>query len=346
MTTTAVKSSLAVVVCGLVAISGANSAADFEGPDPQAELLKSKGVDKVKGTYRLASEADVYGRYEETLAAMDAAAEAIERAGAVAATNQSIINFHQRIAFDRAFVGEMKLAKRDGKTLEEQTAFRAGKADIKAAQRERAMQGQAKTKAQPKAEARLAKLAEEACQAAESKRSALAERVREVVREYETLAADPDVRTALGDAKLTPSDGFLKLAAVLKIAKPRKANALTESPGRRPREIDEAIAQLKSARDALKTVPFRKGADQFEERDKRRNDTIKLIENAIGKLDQGEDASKLLDEAVAMNKGYGVMNRNPRARDALDEAGSHLQKAVDLLHGLTARADGKADSDK
>ena len=153
----ALKLSLLTIVCLFII-------ADFVAAqtDP-AQLLKSNGLKKIKGRYLLTAEDDVLQLYRQTLAATEEANQAISNAGDMALRNQSIIDFQQRIAFDEALRNQMRVEMRDGTSLEEQTTRRAARRDLNIAKQQRALLGQAKTRATPKEAKRMADQALRAC---------------------------------------------------------------------------------------------------------------------------------------------------------------------------------------
>ena len=219
--------------------------------DP-SQLLESHGLKKIKGRYLLAAEDEVSKRYQQTLAAMVEADQAIANAGDAVARNQSIIDFQQRIAFDQALRNQMRVERKDGTTLEEQSTARAARRDRQIGKKERAQMGLAKARVKPKEAKKLAEQAEAACRHARESRLELVKLVGETDAKYKMLAADSQVRKAIGDARLGPSDGFKKLAASLGIPKkgakqptsksseaketPKEAGA----PRKKPRNCDAA----------------------------------------------------------------------------------------------------------
>jgi hypothetical protein len=298
------------------------------------QRLKDKGVVKVKGKYRLAAEQEAFQGYRQALAAMEEAGQAVALAGDAAARNQSILEFQQRIAFDSGLRDQMRVEMRDGRSLAEQTTRRAAARDLAIARQQRALAGQAKAQVRPREAKRLADQAAEACRKAKESRQALAEKVRDVADRYQALAADPDVRAALGDARLVPSDGFKKLADGLGIrTKRREGTPGKVSPsGEVSKRIDDAVAQLGQARDLLRGIEFRKDGPQYEARAKRRDDTVKAIEGAVERLKRGEADPKVLDTALKLNNGY-TGRLIPKVRGGIDEAGKRLEKAAELLRG-------------
>jgi hypothetical protein len=301
--------------------------------DP-AQLLKSNGLKKIKGRYILAAEDDVLQLYRQTLAATAEANQAIANAGDAAARNQSIIDFQQRIAFDEALRDQMWVEMRDGTSLEEQTTRRAARRDLNIAKQQRALLGQAKARATPKEAKRLADQAQEACKNAEQNQRELRNLISETDGKYKTLAADSIIRKALGESKLGPSDWFKKLAASFGITKKgtKQSGNISSLAKETPKHLTEAVEELKQAADRLRNVKFQKNAKVFEERNRRREDTIKAIEDAIAKLRQGDFDPRLLDKATALNDGY-TGSMIPKARDGVKEARERLKKAAGLLRG-------------
>jgi len=331
-----IKLALVAIGCGLIVVLGAGSWSASAEPATPAELLESQGITKVKGQYMLADELDAFQIYRETLAAYEAAEQAIRNLSVVAARNQSIKDFQQRIAFDKALANDMRVSMRDGKSPEEEALRRGAQHDRNAAKGERALRGLAKAKPQPKTQKKLATRAEELCRDAEESRAELSRKVREVVELYRSLGTDSEIRTALGDAKFRPSEKFRKLATQLDIATamPRKGGAGTPpSPGVAPRRQTEALEELRAAGDRLRGIRFREKAKGSDERDKRRDQTVKAIEGAIEKLKRGEIDTKLVDEASRLNGQYGGGRMTARNREGIKDVGDRLKKAAELMRG-------------
>jgi hypothetical protein len=301
-------------------------------------VLKSNGLRRIKGKYQLAAEDDAFRSYQQMLAAMAEADQAINLAGDSAARNQAILDFQQRIAFDAGLRDQMLVEMRDGTSAEEQATRRAARRDLNLAKQQRALMGQAGAKPKPKEARMLAAQAEQACRRAEESQSALVAQVREIDERYKSLAADSVIRKALGNAKLVaPSERFGKLTAYLGLNKKGKKSASKSSSDTRPetpKHLMEATEELKLAAEKLRTLPFDTSAKAYAERDRRRNDTIKSIKAAVEKLGRGEFEPNPVDEAVDLIGGFSNRARlSAKVREGINEAEGHLRKAAGLVRG-------------
>jgi hypothetical protein len=320
---------LLILICGLAVPEFATAQNDT------SSLLKRNGIRRIKGKYQLAAEDDAFRSYRQMLTATEDANQAISLAGDNAARNQSILDFQQRIAFDAGLRDQMRVEMRDGTTAEEQTTRRAARRDLNIAKQQRALMGQAGAKPKPKEARMLAARAEEACRVANESRSALVAQVREIDERYKTLAAYPEIRKALGNTKLGPSEQFGKLIAYLGLNRSGKKSASKSSSETRPetsKHVMEATEELKLAANTLRTLPFVTTAKGYTERDKRRNDTIKSIKTAIEKLGRGEVEPNPVDEAVDLMGGFPNRARlSAKVREGIDAAEGHLKKAAGLV---------------
>lgn len=304
--------------------------------DEGADVLAGKGLKLVKKKYILLdAEGGVARAYQTSLAKIAEANQAIAEAGDLAAKNDAIAGYWQRIAYHRAFGDEMQMAMRDGATPEEQQGFRGARLEARSARKERAQQGLARANARPREEKRLIAAAEDACKAAESARTTLVDKVSEVAARYRELYSDQELVAAAGAAKIGPSDGFARLAKSLGVAiEPPKAGESNakRSPGEMPADTAAALRELTLAAEALRKAEFKKEGPLHESRDRRRNETVDLIETAIAKLKRGESAAKSIEEASASNNGYSNPKRmTPQVRASIDEAGERLTKALRLI---------------
>jgi hypothetical protein len=325
------KRSIAIILL-LISIPAGPSTFQVAGQESEPprtdanQLLKSLGIRKVKATYTLIAEDEAFQLYRQTLAAMDEAGQAIAMAGDAAARNQSIIDFQQRIAFDAGLRDQMRVEMRDGTSPEEQATRRAAARDLAIAKQQRALLGQADARPNPKQAATLANKAAEACRKAQKTKQTLVDQVYDVAETYRTLGADSQLRKAMGNRRLAPSDRFNKLAAGLGFAKGRVKTPSAEELARRRIEAAEELTQ---AADRLRRVRF--GGD-IEERNRRRTATIEAIEEAIGKLNAGEMKRRMVDKAAELNEGY-TGGFSPSVRDVLDDTGKRLERAKAILRG-------------
>jgi hypothetical protein len=160
----------------------------------------------------------------------------------------------------------------------------------------------------------------------------LVELVRDTDDKHKTLAADSVIKKAVGEWRLGPSDWFKNLAANIGItkkgAKDRSATASGEAGP--PQRVRDAAEELKLALAQLRTVKLQKNSTVFEERSRRRDDTIMAIEDALAKRKLGACRPVLLDKATELNDGY-TGSMAPMVRDAVKEAAARLIKAAALL---------------
>ena len=332
---------LRLTVLTVVCFGGVRESAMAQADPPQ--LLKSHGLKRIKGRYVLTAEANVFQRYQQTLGAMEEANQAIAAAGDAAARNQSIIDFQQRIAFDQGLRNQMRVEMRDGTSLEEQSTRRGARRDVNMAKQQRASMGLAKARVKPKEAKKLADQAEEACRIAAQSKRELVNLISETDAKYKILAVDSQIRKALGESRLGPSDWFKKLAAAVGIPKKGAKPAVGEStPAKESaKHLTEAANELKLAADHLRNVKFQKRSKVFEERNRRREETIKAIEDAIARLTQGDSSQVLLDKAAALNDGYAGQMA-PTAREGIKDAGEQDQEGLGTApRFMTACRDGR-----
>jgi hypothetical protein len=322
---------LAVTVSLLMVVVGSQMSPVARADDP-TQVLKRNGLKRDKGKYILAAEEDVWRSRNQALTDLDAADAAVAEAEAAAARNQAIIAYRNRIALDSGIAAEMRVMRRDGTTAEEQAVSRGARRDRAVAKQDRARQGLAGKRENPREAKRLEGIAVEACRKSKESWDSFVEQVRQVDGQYLKLANDPEVREALGKSRFAPSDGFRKLALSLGVRKNGANRGPATSLGEPPKQVTRAIAELESAIRVLRDVRFRRNANGFADRDKRRNETITAIEAAIAKLKQGETDPEILVKATELHDGYSGPS-SPAVRDQLDEAGKHLNKAAELLRG-------------
>lgn len=295
----------------------------------QAEFLKKKGLRRARDRYILAAEDEVWQLYDTASRDRTEALQADEEAGQAGARNQDIINYRNRIAFDAALRDQMRVEMRDGTSAEEQATRRSARRDLNLQKQQRAMQGLAGKRENPKEAKRLTDAAVAAYRKAEGSQAELVEKVREVDAQYGRLAGDPKVRGALGNSRLLPSEKFKNLALNLGIAK-KNQRGKTAPPVSPPKDAAEAVAELEESIAVLKAVNFRRNMKGFAARDQRRSDTIAAIEGAIERLNRGEVDPKVLDEAITLHGGY-TGSSAPDVSDGLAEVRIHLRKAAELL---------------
>ena len=173
----------------------------------------------------------------------------------------------------------------------------------------------------------LATKAAEACKRAKKIKQTLIDQVYDVDASYRTLGDDSQLRQAMGNRRLTPSDQFKKLAAGLGVTKGRGRKPPTAEELQRRRT--EAVGELEQAIERLRSVRF---GGSVQERNRRRQETIDAIEEAIEKLKTGEQSRRMLDKAVELHDGY-TGGYAPSVKEGLDETRGRLERAQAILRG-------------
>ena len=169
-----------LIVITLVAVTQSAIGQEESQTAKIEQLLKIHGIKKNGRSYVLIGEDEAFRLYRQTLSAMDEANLAVAQAGELAARNESIINFQQRMAFDEGVREEMRVAMRDGKSLEEQTARRQAEADLGRAKQEMARLKQAGGAPNPRQAVMLTQKATEACAKATKVKQTLFDQVYDV----------------------------------------------------------------------------------------------------------------------------------------------------------------------
>ncbi|WP_435020340.1 hypothetical protein TA3x_001777 [Tundrisphaera sp. TA3] len=323
------KSSLVAIVCGLVVLIGTDSLSAPDGP--ASGPLAANGITKFKKRYVLQAEQDVFRKCQETIDAFAMADQAIQELGAVSANQQALVELQQRIAENQASISNIRVAMRSGNTIALREQLRAAETDRNIAKARRGKLGPGQPKA--KQVRRMQDEAQDAWRSAEASQLELRKMVREVAERYRSLAANPAVREAIGKSEFGPTDGFKKLAFDLQVPiqapDPASGNA-TAMPG----YLSDAIDELTGAAEGLRAIQFQRNGKDYDERYRRREQTVGAIQAAIAALKRGEVDTKLIDEATRLNRGYtNPRVMMPKVRQAIDAAGEALDKAKSLIAG-------------